>query len=109
MKPVAAALIGTLGCWLPRAALADRAPLTLLPVSTPEAVDREAQRPLAHQAEVLSDVLADAAYDQGFELKAPEGVSEQRPLDDEWLVERASAGWVVSPRIEQSGSKVLVR
>ncbi len=106
---LAAALIGTLLCCLPRAALADRAPLTLLPVSTPAEAEAEQQRPLARQAEVLSDVLADAAYDQGFELKAPEGPTEQRPLDDEWLIERARAGWVVSPRIEQSGNKILVR
>jgi len=109
MKLRAAALLGMLAWWLPAAALADRAPLTLLPVSTPEPAEGEAQKPLARQAEILSDVLADAAYDQGFELKAPEGSAEQKPLDDDWLVDKARAGWVVSPRLEQSGNKIVVR
>jgi len=105
----AAALLGLLAWWLPRVALADRAQLTLLPVQSPEPAQGETERPLARQAEVLSEVLADAAYDQGFELKAPEGMADQKPLDDEWLVEKARTGWVVSPRVEPSGSQILVR
>lgn len=109
MKRQAAALLGILVCLLPDAALADRAPLTLLPVETPPAAEGGAARPMARQANALSDVLADAAYDQGFELRAPESTEEPRPLDDEWLVDKARNGWVVSPRLEASGSKVVVR
>ncbi len=95
-------------------AWAQRASLTLLPVVTPESVakpgDGAPPRTLDRHAQVLADVLADAAYDLGFELKpnADVRVSSELP-DDDALLAAAQNSWVLSPRLEQSGSKLNVK
>jgi hypothetical protein len=110
MRLGAAALLGVLSLLAPRVALADRSALTLLPVATPAPSEGQPSRALAEEAEELSAVLGDAAYDQGFELAATNGaaLATQPPADDA-LIEKARGGWIVSPRLEASGNQVLLR